>query len=104
MSISPSNPSRLGSSWLELLKPSLPRKKAPASPGAAERSLSLVECVSAWAAETPNASAVTMGSESLSYAQLDAQSNALARHLTALGAKSESLVAIFLDRSPEFAI
>src|SRR5712675_2890710 len=105
MSTFSSNESRLGSSWLQLLKLSLPPKKASRAPsGTIEPSLSLLDCVSAWAAETPNAPAVTTGSESLSYAELEAQSNALARHLTSLGAKNESLVALLLERSPEFAI
>lgn len=104
MSTFSSNESRLGSSWLQFLKLSLPSKKGRRASGIAEPSLSLVECVSAWAAENPNAPAVTTGDESLSYAELDAESNALARHLKSLGAKNESLVALILERSPEFAI
>jgi len=38
------------------------------------------------------------------YADLEAQSNALARHLKSLGALPETLIALVLDRSPEFAI
>jgi amino acid adenylation domain-containing protein len=104
MSTFSSNESRLGSSWLQFLKLSLPSKKGRRASGIAEPSLSLVECVSAWAAENPNAPAVTTGDESLSYAELDRESNALARHLKSLGAKNESLVALILERSPEFAI
>ena len=104
MSISANEP-RLRSSWIEFLKLSLPHRKVTRGTAkTGEASLSLVESVSAWAAETPNAPAVTMGAESLSYAQLDAQSTALARHLKDLGVKSGSLVALFLERSPQFAI
>ena len=105
MSTSPSNEPRLRSSWLEFLKFSLPPRKV--SPGIAETkqaSMSLVASVAAWSKETPDAPAVTMGAESLSYAQLDMQSTALARRLKSLGAKSGTLVALLLERSPEFAI
>jgi amino acid adenylation domain-containing protein len=57
-----------------------------------------------WAAESPHAPAVSTATETLSYAELEAQSNALARHLQSLGAAPDTLVALVLDRSPEFAI
>jgi amino acid adenylation domain-containing protein len=63
-----------------------------------------VESVQTWAAESPNAVAVATVTETLSYSELETQSNALARHLQALGASPETLVAVVLDRSPEFAI
>ena len=99
------NESRLGSSWLEFLKLSLPPKKAGRGPSVGQApSLSLVECVSAWAAENPNAPAVAAATETLFYAEFEAQSNALARHLQSLGATRDTLVALVLERSPEFAI
>src|ERR1700730_1030586 len=99
------NESRLGSSWLEFLKLSLPPQKAGRGPSVGQApSLSLVECVSAWAAETPNAPAVGDATETLFYAELEAQSNALARHLQSLRAMRDTLVALVLERSPEFAI
>lgn len=67
-------------------------------------SLSLVESVRTWAAENPSTPAVASATETLSYAELEAQSNALARHLQSLGASPETLVALVLDRSPEFAV
>ena len=102
MSTFQSNESRLGSSWLHFLKFSLKSPK-PASKGP-DPSLSVLDCVTAWAAENPKAPAVGSASETLSYSDLETQSNALARHLEALGATSETLVAIVLDRSPELAI
>src|SRR3981081_638409 len=105
MSTISSNESRLGSSWLQFLKLSLPPKGAAgtAIPGAAPYP-SLLECIRACAAENPNAAAVSNGTETLFYGELEAQSNALARHLQSLGTTRETLVALILDRSPEFVI
>jgi amino acid adenylation domain-containing protein len=102
MSILPSNESRLGSSWLYYLKLSL--KGITPTSRRSDPSLSVLECVSAWAAENSKAPAVSTATETLSYAELEGQSNALARHLDALGTTPETLVAIVLERSPELAI
>ncbi|MFJ6167555.1 amino acid adenylation domain-containing protein [Micromonospora orduensis] len=51
------------------------------------------------AARTPDATAVIFGARSLSYAELDHRANQLARHLVALGAGPERLVAVALPRS-----
>jgi len=105
MSTFSSNESRLGSPWLQLLKLSLAPKKAARGPSASPApSLSVVECISAWAAENPNAPAVATATETLFYIELEAQSNALARHLQSLGATRDTLVALVLERSPEFVI
>ena len=64
----------------------------------------MLESLRIWAAENPDAPALATTAGNLSYADLEAQSNALARHLQALGATAETLVAIILDRSPEFLI
>src|SRR6202045_997444 len=105
MSTFSSNESRLGSSWLDFLKLSLPPKKAGRAPSVGQApSLSLVECVSAWAAENPNAPAVAAAAETLFYAELETQSHSLARHLQSLGAPRDTRVALVLERSPEFAI
>ena len=105
MSTASSNDSRFGSSWLEFLKH--PQSLSSAPRGAFEptaTTLSLVESVAAWAATNPHAPAITTTGETLSYAQLEAQSNALARHLLSLGAVPETLVAVVLDRSPDLLI
>ncbi|MFK8104081.1 MAG: amino acid adenylation domain-containing protein, partial [Saprospiraceae bacterium] len=54
--------------------------------------------------KTPNNLAVIFEDETLSYAELDARSNQLARHLRERGAQAESLVAICIDRSPEMIV
>ena len=63
--------------------------------------LTLPELFTAQAARTPDAVAVVSGGVSWTYAELDAWSNRLARHLVALGARPERLVAVALPRSPE---
>lgn len=105
MSTFSSNESRFGSNWLQFLRrPLTPKKAALAAFEDSRPSLSIVESVQTWAAESPNAAAVATATETLSYSELEAQSNALARHLQALGASPETLVAVVLDRSPEFAV
>ena len=42
--------------------------------------------------------------ETLSYSELESQSNALARHLQSLGVGSETIVALLLERSPALAL
>ncbi len=105
MSTFSSNESRFGSTWLQFLKRRRSTKEAaPTATEGSQPFLSLVESVRTWAAESPNATAVATATETLSYAELETQSNALARHLQSLGAAPETLVALVLDRSPEFAI
>ena len=50
------------------------------------------------AARTPSAVALVSGDEHLTYAELEARSNRLARHLRALGVGAESRVAVFTER------
>ncbi|MCA6096340.1 amino acid adenylation domain-containing protein, partial [Streptomyces sp. SCA3-4] len=64
----------------------------------------LPERFAAQAARTPQAPAVTDGSLTLSYAELDAAANRLARHLTAAGAGPGSLVAVALPRTPDLVV
>ncbi|MGW5691341.1 non-ribosomal peptide synthetase, partial [Streptomyces asiaticus] len=59
------------------------------------------ELFGAQAARTPEAVAVVSGEERVSYAELEAESNRLARYLIARGVGPESLVAVAMDRSPE---
>ncbi len=53
---------------------------------------------------TPNQVAVTFGTEQVTYAELDARVNQLARHLRAQGATPDTLVAVLLDRSIEMVV
>ncbi|MGW7367524.1 non-ribosomal peptide synthetase [Streptomyces sp. NPDC054841] len=56
------------------------------------------------AARTPDALAVLAGDTELSYAELNARANRLARYLVALGAGPERLVALSLPRSAEMLV
>jgi amino acid adenylation domain-containing protein len=51
------------------------------------------------ASQAPDAEAVSCGTERMTYAELDALSNALARHLVSLGIVRGDRVGLFLDRS-----
>ncbi|MBT2422284.1 amino acid adenylation domain-containing protein, partial [Streptomyces sp. ISL-22] len=55
-------------------------------------------------AETPDAVAVTNGPAELTYRELNARADRLARHLADRGVVPESVVAIALPRSPEWAV
>jgi amino acid adenylation domain-containing protein len=56
------------------------------------------------AARAPEAVAVVCGGERLTYAELNARSNRLARHLRACGVRAEVRVGILLERSIEMAV
>ncbi|MEE1783009.1 condensation domain-containing protein, partial [Streptomyces sp. SP17BM10] len=56
------------------------------------------------AAATPDATAVISGDERLSYAELDARSNRLARLLLQRGARAEGYVAVALPRTAELLV
>ena len=54
--------------------------------------------------KTPNATAVVLGDQSLSYGELDARSSQLAHHLRALGVGPEVVVGLCVERSLEMLI
>ena len=56
------------------------------------------------ARRTPHADALCMDGRTLSYAELDARSNRLAQHLVSLGVGAESLVGVWLERSPDMVV
>lgn len=68
------------------------------------RSADCVQLFEAQTARTPEATAVVFGDAQLSYRELNARANQLARELLRLGAEGDSLVGICLERSPEMVV
>jgi amino acid adenylation domain-containing protein len=64
----------------------------------------LHERIETHAARTPDREALVLEAERLSYAQLNARSNQLARHLRSLGVGAETRVGLMLERSVEMAV
>ena len=60
--------------------------------------------VQEWAERTPDAVAVRSGDRRLTYRQLNAASNRLARTLRRHGVKAESMVAVAVEPSPELVV
>jgi amino acid adenylation domain-containing protein len=56
------------------------------------------------AEKTPTRIAVAFEEERITYAELNARANRLARHLQQQGVQPDTLVGIFLDRSPEMIV
>src|SRR5436309_6348870 len=56
------------------------------------------------AAETPEAVALVAGSEQLTYAELNARANRLARHLRSIGVGADVLVGLCCERSIEMLV
>ncbi|HST60364.1 MAG TPA: amino acid adenylation domain-containing protein, partial [Longimicrobium sp.] len=62
------------------------------------------ELIADQAARTPDAVAVVFADDALTYAELDARANRLARHLVSLGAGPEARVGICVDRSAQMMV
>ncbi|HEX2077205.1 MAG TPA: amino acid adenylation domain-containing protein, partial [Longimicrobium sp.] len=68
------------------------------------RGLCIHELFEAQVRHTPDAVALISGDLSLTYAELNARANRLARRLAALGAAPETIVALALERSVEMVV
>ncbi|WP_217209819.1 condensation domain-containing protein, partial [Streptomyces sp. AC550_RSS872] len=66
--------------------------------------MNLVEQFEEQAAATPNAVALTYAGQKLTYAELNARANQLARHLAARGVGPEQFVAVDIPRGPDLII
>lgn len=61
--------------------------------------ITIAHLFEAVAANAPDAPAITFGSEQLTYRELNARANQIARYLNRLGVGSEDLIGIYLERS-----
>ncbi|CAJ4019105.1 non-ribosomal peptide synthetase [Burkholderia pseudomallei] len=75
---------------------------------ATERAYPIRQCIhqlfEAQAARTPNAIAIAIGDERVTYAALNASANRLARHLRALGVVADTRVAVCIERGAPMVI
>ena len=60
--------------------------------------------ISHQAARTPEAPAIQCGNSTITYEELEARANRLARHLVELGVRPRSLVGLCVERSPEMVV
>ncbi|MFI9366842.1 amino acid adenylation domain-containing protein, partial [Kitasatospora sp. NPDC053057] len=70
----------------------------------AEPAAFLPELFAAQAARTPEATAVVFGDEVLSYAELDARTNRVARHLVGAGVGAGAVVGVCLERGADLVV
>jgi len=65
---------------------------------------SVLDVFAAQVERTPDAAAVVLGEEELTYRQLDARANQMGRHLQALGAGPDTIIGLYLERSVEMIV
>ncbi len=75
-----------------------------ATAGDVRRDVGVHHLIEQQAARTPDRTAITCQGTSLTYAELDARANRLARRLAALGVKPDVLVGLMCDRSVEMMV
>ncbi|WP_028935450.1 amino acid adenylation domain-containing protein [Pseudonocardia spinosispora] len=78
--------------------------QGPSCAEAATGSATIVDRFERWAARAPESPAVVAGQQRLTYGELDARANRLARRLVAEGAGPERLVGVALPRSAELVV
>jgi amino acid adenylation domain-containing protein len=100
MSMFPTQEAGSRSSWLQFFRRVSPGRDRSSMPELQTNLVSVPQLVAGWAAERRRSPAVVRNGETLSYAELEAKSNALARYLLSLGAKPEIPIGLFLERSP----
>src|SRR5215472_5860359 len=100
-----SHESRFAASWLQFLRSPFPTKASlQQSSARAGNHLGILESIASWARTSPATTAIGNSVESLSYADLESQSYALARSLKSLGVGPETIVALLLERSAALGI
>src|SRR2546423_11423643 len=62
------------------------------------------EILAARAADTPDAVAVVLGDQELSYRELDERANQLGRHLRDLGVGPDAVVGLYLERGVDMIV
>jgi amino acid adenylation domain-containing protein len=77
------------------------QKKTPVS---SRQELSLVELISSQAAAAPDAPAVQAKCQTLTYRELESESNRIARRLLEIGVERETVIGLYLERSPAVAV
>lgn len=100
MSTFPTQETGSRSSWFQFLRRIAPAREQSSAPELQTAFVSVPRLVAAWAVERRRSPAVISTGQTLSYAELEAKSNALARYLLSQGAGPEMPIALFLERSP----
>jgi amino acid adenylation domain-containing protein len=69
-----------------------------------ERDATIAEVFAAQAARTPDAVAIVAGNERVTYRELDARAERLAQRLRAAGVGADTLVGVFIARTPQLLV